>query len=81
MIKKLSMALTLVLILAAVSSVFLMNVNCQKETSSSGGIIHVQAGMWIINIQKIDLAASTYRLDFYLWFNFNPQQINASEVS
>lgn len=81
MIKKLSVAITLVLILATVSSVLLENMNCQTETDLSGDIIHVQAGVWIINLQKIDLAASTYRLDFYLWFNFNPQQINASEVS
>ena len=80
MIKKLSVALTLALILTAFSSVLLENVNCQTNISSSG-IVHVQAGVWIINIQKIDLEASTYRLDFYLWFNFNPQQINASEVS
>ena len=51
------------------------------ETNPSGGITHVQTGVWIINIQKIDLEASTYRLDFYLWFSFNPQQISANEVS
>jgi hypothetical protein len=81
MIKKLSVALTLVLILSAVSSVLLENVNCQTETTPPGGTVHVQAGVWIINIQKIDLAASTYRLDFYLWFNFNPQQISPDKVS
>lgn len=81
MIKKLPVAFTLVLILATVSSVLVENVNCQTETNPSGGIIHVQAGVWIINIQKIDLEASTYRLDFYLWFKFNPQQITASEIS
>lgn len=80
MLKKLSAALILVLILIAVSSVLLENVNCQTETNPSRGIVHVQVGVWIVNIQKIDLAASTYRLDFYLWFNFNPQQINANEV-
>jgi len=81
MIKKLPVAFTLVLILATVSSVLVENVNCQTETNPSGGIIHVQAGVWIINIQKIDLEASTYRLDFYLWFKFNPQQITASEIN
>ena len=81
MIKKLSLALTLALILTAFSSTLLENVNCQTDTSSSSGVVHVQAGVWIINIQKIDLEASTYRLDFYLWFSFNPQQITASEVS
>jgi hypothetical protein len=81
MIKKLYVAFTLVLILTAVSSVFLENANCQIETNPPIDVIHVQAGVWIINIQKIDLEASTYRLDFYLWFKFNPQQITATEIN
>jgi len=27
------------------------------------------------------LSASTYRLDFYLWFNFDPSKINVNDVS
>jgi hypothetical protein len=81
MIKKLSIAFTLVLTLIVASSVLLENVNCQTETNLADDVIHVKTGVWIINIQKIDLAASTYRLDFYIWFSFNPQQISASEVS
>ena len=71
----------LVLILTAFSSVLFADVNSQTEINTSSGQVHVQAGVWIINIQKIDLEASTYRLDFYLWFSFNPSQINAQEVS
>jgi hypothetical protein len=78
--KKLSAVLTLILILTAVSTMLAANVHGQTETSTLNGPIHVQTGVWIINVQKIDLAASTYRLDFYLWFTFNPQQIDASEV-
>ena len=81
MIKKLCVALALGLILTAISSVLLADVNCQTGTSTSDGQVHVQTGLWIINIQKIDLEASSYRLDFYLWFSFNPSQITASEVS
>ncbi|MEM0111804.1 MAG: hypothetical protein QXK90_03465, partial [Candidatus Parvarchaeota archaeon] len=29
---------------------------------------------------KVDLSASSYRLDFYLWFKFNPQEVSLSEV-
>jgi len=43
--------------------------------------MQIQTGIWLINIQKVDLSASTYRLDFYLWFSFDSQQISASEVS
>lgn len=79
--QKLSVALTLILILTAVSTVMAAGVHAQTETSTLDGPVHVQTGVWIINVQKIDLAASTYRLDFYLWFTFNPKQINVSEVS
>ena len=79
--KKLPLTLMLILILTAVSAVLAANVQGQTETSTSNEPIHVRTGVWIINIQKIDLEASSYQLDFYLWFVFNPQQINASEVS
>ena len=79
--KKLCVALALILILTVVSSLLAADVYGQTETLTADGPVHVQAGVRIIDIQKIDLSASTYRLDFYLWFNFDPQQINASEVS
>ena len=81
MVKKISVALMLVLILTAFSSILFADVNSQTEINTSQGQVHVQTGVWIINIQKIDLEASTYRLDFYLWFRFDPAQINAQEVS
>jgi hypothetical protein len=79
--KKISVALVLALILAAFSSTLFADVTSQTEINTSDEPVHVQAGVWIINVQKIDLEASTYRLDFYLWFIFNPAQINANEVS
>ena len=78
--KKLALAVVLVLILTSVFSVLLADVHAQTQISTQESPVHVQTGVWIIDIQKIDLAASTYRLDFYLWFNFNPQQINGSEA-
>jgi hypothetical protein len=42
--------------------------------------VHIHIGTWLINVQKIDLSASSYRLDFYLWFSFDPAQINASQI-
>lgn len=79
--KKLAVALMLVLILTVLFAVLDADIHAQTQANTSDSPIHVQTGVWIIDIQKIDLEASTYRLDFYLWFSFNPQQINASEVS
>lgn len=45
-----------------------------------GGPTIVQVGVYVIDIQSIDLADSNYQLDFYLWFNFNSSQINATTV-
>ncbi len=40
----------------------------------------VYVGVWLVNVEKVDLAASSYRLDFYLWFKFNPSEISLTDV-
>jgi len=40
----------------------------------------VYVGVWLVNVEKVDLAASSYRLDFYLWFRFNPSEISLVDV-
>jgi hypothetical protein len=42
--------------------------------------IHVKVGVWLNNIEKVDLSGNSYRLDFYLWFSFDPSQINLDDV-
>lgn len=41
---------------------------------------NVEVGVWLVNVEKVDLAASSYRLDFYLWFKFNSSEIGLEEV-
>lgn len=76
--------LTAALFLAIVLSMSLTAISAVQPVSAQQTHrpqpIHIQTGIWIINVQKVDLEASSYRLDFYLWFNFDPTQINASEV-
>jgi hypothetical protein len=80
--KKLYLAVACLLILTVYASMLSGQTHGQTTTSitNSSEPAHVQAGVWIIDIQKIDLSASTYRLDFYLWFNFDPSKINANDV-
>jgi len=40
----------------------------------------VSVGALLVNVEKVDLSASSCRLDFYLWFRFNPSEISLSEV-
>lgn len=40
----------------------------------------VYVGVWLVNVEKVDLAASSYRLDFYLWFKFNSSEISLTDV-
>lgn len=40
----------------------------------------VYVGVWLVNVEKVDLAASSYRLDFYLWFKFNSSEIKLVDV-
>ncbi len=79
--EKLCSIFVLTLILMICTMMITLQAQAQTGISADKGPVHVQTGVWIINVQKIDLTASTYRLDFYLWFNFDPSQINASQVS
>jgi hypothetical protein len=83
--KKLATAI-LMLICLAVASALLFGVTCAEtnskdSSSNSSGAVQVQIGVYIIDIQSINLADSNYQLDFYLWFNYNQAQINTSEVN
>jgi len=42
--------------------------------------LEIKTGVWLINIEKVDLSANSYRLDFYLWFQYNPSEISLSDV-
>ena len=52
----------------------------QIETVSAQNTIEVEVGIWLVNVEKVDLAASSFKLDFYLWFNFDPTQVNLTDV-
>jgi hypothetical protein len=49
-------------------------------TTSVSSAVHVKVGVWLNNIEKVDLAGNSYRLDFYLWFSFDPSQISLDDV-
>lgn len=52
----------------------------ESTTTTLEGPAHVKVGVWLVNVEKVDLPANTYRLDFYLWFKFNPAEISLNEV-
>ncbi len=81
--KKLAVTLALFMILAVAISFVALDVHGQTDdsASSTSSPVHVQVGVYIIDIQSINFASSNYQLDFYLWFNFDPQQINATQVA
>jgi hypothetical protein len=49
-------------------------------SAASTSLVKVQVGVWLVNVEKVDLPANSYRLDFYLWFNYNPSEINLSQI-
>jgi hypothetical protein len=93
-VKKLFIAIMVLVILSLSLSLVSIDTNAQTPAPagtstvqnlpdiaySQGGPAVVQAGVYIIDIQSIDLANSNYKLDFYLWFNFNSSQVNATDV-
>ncbi|MEM3627913.1 MAG: hypothetical protein QXJ11_06480 [Candidatus Bathyarchaeia archaeon] len=58
-------------------SILMRNV---KTANSSSNPASVTVGVLVVNVERVDLAASSYRLDFYLWFWFDPSEINIEKV-
>ncbi|MCX6648140.1 MAG: hypothetical protein NTV61_01950 [Candidatus Bathyarchaeota archaeon] len=42
--------------------------------------VEVLTGVRLVNVEKVDLAANTYKLDFYLWFSWDPSQITLKQI-
>ncbi len=38
--------------------------------------VEVLTGVRLVNVEKVDLASNTYRLDCYLWFSWTPWEVN-----
>ena len=70
------------LVIVAFSFVFLalFAQNAMAINTASGNPVRVKVGVWLVNVEKVDLSANSYRLDFYLWFRFNPSEISLAEV-
>lgn len=51
-----------------------------KAENTSEDAANVKVGVLLINVEKVDLAASSYRLDFYLWFRFNSSEITLEDM-
>jgi len=54
--------------------------NAMAVNTTSGKPVNIQVGVWLVNVEKVDLSANSYRLDFYMWFRFNPSEISLGEV-
>ncbi len=42
--------------------------------------IEVPTGVRLLNVEKVDLSANSYRLDFYLWFSWDPADITLAQI-
>ena len=51
------------------------------KTAQAESVVEVEVGIWLVNVEKVDLAASSFKLDFYLWFNFDPSEISLNDVA
>src|SRR4030067_2359227 len=54
--------------------------NATAADNSRGNPVNVQVGVWLVNVEKVDLSANSYRLDFYMWFRFDPSEISLDEI-
>ncbi|MEM2107713.1 MAG: hypothetical protein QXL10_00300 [Candidatus Bathyarchaeia archaeon] len=69
-------------LIAVVCAAFLLTLLIQNAAAlnTSEKPVNVEVGALLVNVEKVDLAANSYRLDFYLWFRFNPSTISLAEV-
>ena len=51
---------------------------CAQDQPAENTIIEV--GMWVSDIKGVDLASSSFNMDFYLLFEFNPSEISLDQV-
>jgi hypothetical protein len=73
----------LALFFISLSSLVTKQANAQTTditTTSASEATHVIVGVWLNNVEKVDLAGNSYRLDFYLWFSFDPSKISLDDI-
>lgn len=58
----------------------LIFIQSAKALEPSGGPARVKVGVWLVNVEKVDLSSNNYRLDFYLWFKFDPSEISLDQL-
>lgn len=66
-------------LMSAFTLMLLFNGRVEAQQTSTE-CAEVSVGVLLINVERVDLAASSYRLDFYLWFKFYPSEIDLAEV-
>lgn len=75
------MAKTKPLTIVACAAFFLaLFIQSATALSPSDAPVDVEVGALLVNVEKVDLSANSYRLDFYLWFKFDPTKISLAEV-
>lgn len=68
-------------LLLAFTSAFLLSIaSSVKAEGPRQYPANVEVGVWLVNVEKVDLSAGSYRLDFYLWFRFNSSKISLDKV-
>ena len=59
---------------------FILVSHLQIKTVNAQSYTEVEVGIWLVNVEKVDLASSSFKLDFYLWFNFDPSEVSLTDI-
>lgn len=68
--------ISLLLLGFLLASMLCVDANAQFQEKT----VTVMVGIRLANIEKIDLQSNSYKLDFYLWFIFDPTEISLNDV-
>jgi len=66
---------SVLLLLLLASGAALLPARAEPTTGRS-----VKAGVRLLNVERVDLAANSYRLDFYIWFDWDPADFTAEQI-
>jgi len=67
----------IIMLILSITFLAMLTFDVKAQQSSEATI---KAGVLLVNVERVDLAASSYRLDFYLWFIFNSSEIGLEDV-
>ena len=79
--KRINILATTILILFLLNSVVpLSKGGYADSTKGLEPPVEVRVGVRLLNLEKVEISSSTFTIDFYIWFEYDPEKIDSQTV-